>query len=240
MLGIYAYFDKKDNSVAYVGKDSNIEKNQRHKEHLRPSRYDDQPFNRILQSNPNRYVYQVLVWDVKDQETLNALEIQNIRQLKPKFNYTDGGDGTIGYKHIEETKRKMSENHTHFWKGRNHSEETKRKISQALKGKKPYEMTEETKRKLSEINKGKKLSEEHKRKISEAVKGKKNPSSKYSLWDITSVGYNKQVMFRYNRKPNPIKCFKLRHNGYAVPIGGFIDFTSVEIISDLNKEEVDS
>jgi len=91
MLGIYAYFDKKDNSVAYVGKDSNIEKNQRHKEHLRPSRYDDQPFNRILQSNPN-----------------------------------------------------------------------------------------------------------------------------------------------------PIKCFKLRHNGYEVPIGGFIDFTSVEIISDLNKEEVDS
>lgn len=90
MLGIYAYFDKKDNSVVYVGKDTSIEKNKRHREHLYKSNYNKQAINCILQNNPNRYVYQVLIWNVKDQETLTALEIQNIRQLKPKFNFTDG------------------------------------------------------------------------------------------------------------------------------------------------------
>ena len=29
--GIYAYIDKKDNNIVYVGKDSNIHKNKRHK-----------------------------------------------------------------------------------------------------------------------------------------------------------------------------------------------------------------
>lgn len=138
MLGIYAYFDKKDNSVAYVGKDSNIDKNVRKYAHMKPSLYDKQPFNRILQSNPNRYTYQVLVWNVKDQETLNALEIQNIRQLKPKFNFTDGGDGCVGNNLSEEHKKLLSEsrkgeNNPFF--GKKHSEETKKWMSKQRKGK---------------------------------------------------------------------------------------------------------
>ena len=209
MLGIYAYFDKKDNSVAYVGKDSHIDVNKRHKEHYRPSLYDRQPFNRILQKNPNRYTYQVLVWGVKNQETLNALEIQNIRQLKPKYNYTDGGDGSCGFKHSDETKKKMSkvhkgENNSFF--GRKHSEESKRKISKAKKG---FKLSEETKRRMSESR------------------------QKYDLWDANFVQYDKGLMFKRNREPNPCKCFHLKFNGHRVPIGAFVDFTSVEIINDI-------
>lgn len=138
MLGIYAYFDKKDNSVVYIGKDSNIDKNVRKYAHMKPSCYERQPFNRILQNNPNRYTYQVLVWDVKDQETLNALEIQYIRQLKPKFNFTDGGDGCVGNTLSEEQKKRLSdtrmgENNPFF--GKKHSEETKRRMSKQRKGK---------------------------------------------------------------------------------------------------------
>lgn len=143
MLGIYAYFDKKDNSVVYVGKDTSIEKNKRHREHLYKSNYNKQAINRILQNNPNRYTYQVLVWDVKDQETLTSLEIQNIRQLKPKFNFTDGGDGKTGYITSDETKKKISKSLT----GLKHSEETKEKMRKAHKG---FKHTEETKRKMSE------------------------------------------------------------------------------------------
>lgn len=40
-------------------------------------------------------------------------------------NFTDGGDGALGYKYTEEHKTKMSEAH----KGKTHSEETKAKIS---------------------------------------------------------------------------------------------------------------
>lgn len=249
MLGIYAYFDRKDNSVAYVGKDSNINKSRRNKEHHSPSQYYKQPFNRILQKNPNRYTYQVLVWNVKDQETLNALEIQNIRQLKPKFNYTDGGDGMYGYKASNETKKKMSQSH----KGKTFSDESKKIMSDSKKGEKNPMFgkrgeksprfgrthSEHTKQKIREFRKGSMLSKETKNKISEATKGKRNPNSKYSLWDINSVYYNKRHMIRDNREPNPCKCFYLKYNGYDVPCGGFVDFTSVEIINDLfNRGDV--
>ena len=192
MLGIYAYFDKKDNSVVYVGKDSNMEIHKRDNDHRMPSNYMSQPFNRVLQNNPNRYIYQVLVWNVKDQYTLNALEIQYIRQLKPKFNFTNGGDGATGYKHSDEARKKMSES----TKGENHP------------------------------NYGKNLSNSTCAKISESLK-------KYSLWDGKTIHYDKSMMFQRNREPNPCKCFRLKYHRYDVPCGGFIDFTSVEIINDL-------
>ena len=167
MLGIYCYIDKKDNKIVYVGKDSFIEKDTRHRNHYSPCKYDKQPINRILQNNPNRYTYQVLVWNVKDQETLNALEIQYIRQLKPKFNFTNGGDGIVGYKHSAETKKKISES----LKGKKHSEETKRKMSEAHKGKR-HPCSEETKQKISKTKKGYHHSEETRKKMSESHKRK--------------------------------------------------------------------
>ena len=115
-LGIYCYSDTKDNSVVYVGKDSHIDKDSRRIEHRSPSKYDSQPFNRILQNNPKRYTYHVLVHNVEDETTLNALEIQYIRQLQPRFNFTEGGDGWGCGKNnpnygglSEETRKKLSQ-----------------------------------------------------------------------------------------------------------------------------------
>ena len=175
MMGIYAYFDKKDNSVVYVGKDSYIDEGKRRIDHKSPSKYDAQPFNRIVQNNPNRYTYQVLVWNAKDQETLTSLEIQYIRQLKPKFNFTDGGDGSCGFKHSDETRKKLRE----YRKGKKHSYETRRKMSKTRKGKKRSPFSAEHCRNISEANKGKvpwnkgkKRSEETRKKISETLKGR--------------------------------------------------------------------
>ena len=174
-MGIYAYFDKKDNSVVYVGKDSYIDEGKRRSDHKSPSKYDAQPFNRIVQNNPNRYTYQVLVWNAKDQETLTSLEIQYIRQLKPKFNFTDGGDGSCGFKHSEESKMKIGEAN----KGKKHSYETRRKMSKTRKGKKRSPFSAEHCRNISKANKGKvpwnkgkKRSEETRKKISETLKGR--------------------------------------------------------------------
>lgn len=147
--GIYCYIDKKDNQIVYVGKDSNIDKNKRHRKHFSPSKYDAQPINRILQNNPDRYTYQVL-WEIDDctDNHLNQMEIYYIKKYGPQFNFTEGGDGMSGFKHSEESRKKISES----LKGKKSyemTEEIKKKISESLKGKKPYEMTEETKKKMS-------------------------------------------------------------------------------------------
>ena len=109
VVGIYCYKDtQKNNEVVYVGKDSNISKNERHKAHHNPSKYDDQVINRVLQNNPNRYTYHILKKGDFDENLLNALEIIYTHRYHPKFSFTIGGDGSRGYKHSPESKAKIS------------------------------------------------------------------------------------------------------------------------------------
>lgn len=118
MKGIYKYTDLETGNVVYVGKDSHIDTNQRHKDHLQKSRYDKQAFNRILQNNPERYKYSVLYCsDSVFDDDLNMLEISFIKKYNPKFNFTEGGEGSTGYNHTEEAKRKIGK----ALKGNNHA-----------------------------------------------------------------------------------------------------------------------
>lgn len=133
MKGIYKYTDLETKNIVYIGKDSNIDKSIRHRAHLRPSTYNKQPFNRVLQNNHTRYEYSVLYMsdDVSDDD-LNMLEMSFIERYNPKFNFTTGGDG--GYKLSEETKQKISESHKgkgNPFYGKSHSEESKKKISES-------------------------------------------------------------------------------------------------------------
>ncbi len=134
--GIYAYWDNENEYYAYVGKDSYIDKQSRHYTHLSPSMYNDQPFNKVLQNNPERYEYRVLMEGNYNDLQLNKMERFCIKHLKTYhydypdksvFNFTKGGDGQIGLKHTEETKNKMSNAH----KGRKHSDEHKVNQSRA-------------------------------------------------------------------------------------------------------------
>lgn len=140
--GIYCYRDnERDNRIVYVGKDSNISIHKRCREHMYPSNYHKQPFNRILQRNPDRYSYYVLRQGDFEDNWLSALEILYIRKYNPKYNYTIGGDGTTGFKHNLSTKKKMSESHigekNHFY-GKHHTEESKQKMREAVSGEKSY------------------------------------------------------------------------------------------------------
>lgn len=120
MKGVYAYYDLKNEYYAYVGKDSNIHKDDRYYKHKASSFYDNQPFNRVLQNNPERYEYQRLIElpDNISDDFLNNLEEHYIEVLKTfahdnrdrhVFNFTKGGDGSTGYKHTPETIQKFSE-----------------------------------------------------------------------------------------------------------------------------------
>ena len=129
-VGIYCYKDlQNDNSIVYIGKDANIHRNERHKAHMRPSTYDAQPFNRVLQNNPDRYSYEVLKeWNMEEHhpKTASLLEKLYIRRYDPKFNFTKGGEGLVGFNHSEESKKKISES----LKGHTHSSETCKKMSE--------------------------------------------------------------------------------------------------------------
>ena len=138
MKGIYKYTDLKTGNIIYVGKDSHIDKNTRYKAHLAHSNYEKQKINVVLQNNPDRYEYSVLYSsnDVSD-DNLNMLETSFIERFNPKFNFTKGGEGLTGYKHTEETIKKMSkprpnmsgENHP-MW-NKEHTKESKIKMSES-------------------------------------------------------------------------------------------------------------
>jgi hypothetical protein len=177
----YAYL-REDRTPYYIGKGTGKRAYQKH------NFFNTPPKNRIIFLKQNlteeeafkHEVYMISVFGRKDIGT----DILH--------NRTNGGEGSSGFIHKEESKIKMSkkrkgrfsgknnpmygvslkgENH-HFY-GKFHSEETKIKMSEKRKGKKPYIMTEESKRKMSGAKKNKPLSEEHKRKMIEVRKGRK-------------------------------------------------------------------
>lgn len=96
------------------------------------------------------------------------------------LNKTDGGEvGSLGYKHSEETLKKISEANkgkpAHNT-GKSMSAESRKKLSDATKNRKPISI--ETRKKLSDAlkgntrNKGNSASEETRKKMSEAHQGK--------------------------------------------------------------------
>ena len=120
------------------------------------------------------------------EEKLNWFEKFYIKKFNARqvgYNLTDGGDGILGRKHTEETRKKMSEsqkanyikeNHPNF--GKHLSEETKEKLGEAKKDK---PRSEETKQKISDAMKGKHHSEDTKQKM-------RKPKQKYK-W-LTPTG----------------------------------------------------
>lgn len=87
ICGIYFYRDLKEDEIIYVGQSKNIY--QRHRQHFHESKYHDQPINRVLQNDPQRYVLEIERRCTPDE--LNRLEQDYIALLKPRFNFTPGG-----------------------------------------------------------------------------------------------------------------------------------------------------
>ena len=103
--GIYQYKDLVKNIVVYIGKDSHIDENRRNYYHNLPSCYDSQKINQVIQNNHSRYEYsKICEYDDLTDDELNYLEVKEIMKHKflygkiPKFNFTIGGEGKIGYR----------------------------------------------------------------------------------------------------------------------------------------------
>ena len=140
--------------MMYIGQSNDIER--RHRDHIRPSRYNEQVVNRVLQNNPERYELVIIKsrpgFSKEDRDILEQHYIEFYNTFADdKFNFTTGGDGGL---FSEETRKKISEalkgeNNPNYGKknpelskrnsqnigpnnpfyGKHHSEETKRKMS---------------------------------------------------------------------------------------------------------------
>ncbi len=114
--------------------------------------------NAIRKHGPESFEHRLLM-QCETQDEADDMEdffIQELKTMAPN-GYNLRGGGKNGYRHSEETRRKMSAAR----KGRKLSEEHRRNLSAARKGQKGQ--------------KGRKLSEEHRRNISDSLKGRKLP-----------------------------------------------------------------
>ena len=139
-------------------------------EHICNAKYDNNcVFHRAIRKyGMDAFEWEEVYSDVFERD-LNGLEIECIKWFGSKipngYNMTDGGEGSIGYKHSEEVKKKIGD----ISRGRKHTEEAKKKISEKTKGK---TRSEETKRKISVGQMGKTYSEKTKRKMRMSHLGK--------------------------------------------------------------------
>ena len=241
---VYKHVRLDNNTCFYIGKGKN-------------GRKDDPNRNPTHDSICKRHEYKVVIFKNKLNEAeAFKLEEDLIRCYVFKMGYgicikgymnnnnkfltnrTFGGEGTSGYKHSEETKKKIGEASSERNKGKKASEETKQRMSEKKKGTIPW-------------NKGKKgiqageknpmyglhHSEEAKRKNSKAHKGKPAPNRSKVICITTGKIFDciKDASDNYNVAHSNISYCCMGKRNYA---GEVQDGTKLQwkYVKDYNNE----
>lgn len=154
---VYAYL-RKDRTPYYIGKGKGRRAWIKHK--------------RIIQRPKDLERIQIIKDGLEEQEAFD-LEIKTITLYGRKEigtgilrNFTDGGEGTSGYKHTEEAKQKIADAHKNntYNVGRVWTQEQRNVVSKRMKGHSFFlgcKHTPESKKAMSQKRKGVKFSKEH-------------------------------------------------------------------------------
>lgn len=145
----YVYYDPSRNEPIYVGKG----KDDRYFHHI--SRTDKHPLTHRLQYMKNHDIeVQIQISRLMSEAEANEKEKCLIASIGrkdqgqgPLLNLTDGGEGSSGYRHTEESRTKMSAN------SKNKTAEYKANMSAAHKGRKNGPRSAECRAKISENRK---------------------------------------------------------------------------------------
>ncbi len=168
----------------------------------------------------------ILIW--REKEIL-WIKRKNSHVSKGGYNLTFGGDGTLGFKMSEETKKKLSviaknrplqtrQKISKSLTGRVVSEETKNKISKSVKANPKIRLaakiaflgkthTKETREKIGIKHRGKILSEETKNKLKEINLGKKMSDETKKKISISTKGkiLSNETKFKMSKSKIGIK-----------------------------------
>ena len=152
----YAYL-REDGTPYYIGKGKGNRSHSKHRRTYYPPSKDKILIlkNNLTEEEAFKHeIYMIAVFGRKD---LGTGILRNL---------TNGGDGSSGYKHTEESLLELS----NINKGKKFSEKTRKKMSIAQKGR---TFSCETKKRMSEGSKGIKHSEETRKKIAEISRGRR-------------------------------------------------------------------
>lgn len=233
ITGIYCIINK-TNGKKYFGQ-SNVDIKQRkihHKACLRGKYHNNHHLQRAFDEyGEENFEFQLVkACKPKYLDRFEKLYIRTHKSDNKDYGYNLDSGGNFYKKHSDETKRKISESvsKNHQYKGKHLSKEHRKKISNT--------------------HKGKVFSEEHRKNISKHRKeywsnpknhkyGSECHTAIYTLWDCGHVHYSKSSMFEDGRKPNPCKCFGLKYKAKYIPIGGFIEFHTPELLNQIIEME---
>lgn len=115
--------------IGFTGQKIPMHRFNQHLSSARSERKNNQPIIRAIRKyGEENFSFEILL-EGEEKFLLNVEEPRLIKELKPEYNSTLGGEGILGYKHTEETKIKCGLSTL----GRKESEEHKRWRSQKIK-----------------------------------------------------------------------------------------------------------
>jgi group I intron endonuclease len=206
---IYAFKLKNKEEYRYIGKTINI-KNRYVAHKNSAERGENLPIYRWIRSKGIDNIEMVIL-EESDDNTLQDLEKLWIAKIKKRgdrlLNLTEGGEGSLGYMHSEEQKKKWSEQRRGSITGEKNPNYGKFGPAHPAYGRK---FSEETKQKLSEQkmgennpNYGKSIPDETRIKMSLAQKGRPRPKSARSAhvrYHINLNGFSEKCNYCIEEK----------------------------------------
>lgn len=197
------------NGKAYIGFDSKWPKRKR--EHINKSIIGGEHFhNAIAKHGADKFQWEIILEDATYDDEIRLIEEHGT--YGNGYNLTKGGEGKLGYKTSDETKRKISEaakkrevtperlatlrNNARIMKETGHTEEVKQRISEAHRGK---PKTDAHRKALSDNHAAKRetgafyKSAEYKEKMSKATKGKVRTSEQRERYRQAALNRKKKT-----------------------------------------------
>ncbi len=213
MLWCLYTIENQVNGKQYIGISSNVAR--------RWLRHKSGQGSKLVYQAIKKYGLDLFKFDIlcegceEDIKKLEIAVIEKLSTIAPRgYNLTAGGEGVVGYRHSEETRRKMGESRTGKRNGmhdKKHSEEARRKMGESHTGKRNGMH-------------GKKHSEETRRKIAAKAKGRKQKGSAHPLARRVLVGgveYGciKDAAKAIGMKANALRARMSRYNKTSWPSG---------------------